>query len=151
MFPNQYLNYRIYLYDDHYTIILNGGNRGVELENIPLEVLNSSAINDVSEHIGCSLLVADAPPKEKPPFWVVFLLTKEEDGESNQSNADDRWTSACRRARRRQHHNVIDSPRLHQISTDFDRNLSIFLLYVVISCLSLNNSYAYIIHHTATL
>ena len=58
---NIFIN-RIYLYDDHYTLILNGGNRGVELENIPLEVINSSAFSDISEHIGCSLLVADAPP-----------------------------------------------------------------------------------------
>ena len=58
---NIFIN-RIYLYDDHYTLILNGGNRGVELENIPLEVLNSSAFNGVSEQIGCSPLVADAPP-----------------------------------------------------------------------------------------
>ena len=58
---NIFIN-RIYLYDDHYTLILNGENRGIELENIHIEVLNSSVFFDVSEHIGCSLLVADAPP-----------------------------------------------------------------------------------------
>ena len=61
---NIFIN-RIYLYDDHYTLILNGGNRGVELENIPIEVLDSSAFNGISEHIRCSPLVADAPPKRK--------------------------------------------------------------------------------------
>jgi len=61
---NIFIN-RIYLYDDHYTLILNGGNRGVELENIPLEVLDSSAFNGVSEQIRCSSLVADAPPKKE--------------------------------------------------------------------------------------
>ena len=59
---NIFIN-RIYLYDDHYTLILNGGNCGVELENIPLEVLDSSAFNSISEQIRCSPLVADAPPK----------------------------------------------------------------------------------------
>ena len=58
---NIFIN-RIYLYDDHYTLILNGGNRRVELENIPLEVLDSSAFNTISEQIRCSPLVADAPP-----------------------------------------------------------------------------------------
>ena len=59
---NIFIN-RIFLYDDHYTLILNGGICGVELENIPLEVLDSSAFNGVSEQIRCSPLVADAPPK----------------------------------------------------------------------------------------
>ena len=66
---NIFIN-RIYLYDDHYTLILNGGNRGVELENIPLEVLDSSAFNGISEQIRCSPLVADAPPKKQIPIWV---------------------------------------------------------------------------------
>lgn len=72
---NIFIN-RIYLYDDHYTLILNGGNRGVELENIPLEVLDSSAFNGVSEQIRCSSLVADAPPKRSTTQWVVFLFGK---------------------------------------------------------------------------
>lgn len=61
---NIFIN-RIYLYDDHYTLILNGGNRGVELENIPIEILDSSAFNGISEQIRCSPLVADAPTKKK--------------------------------------------------------------------------------------
>lgn len=72
---NIFIN-RIYLYDDHYTLILNGGNRGVELENIPLEVLDLSAFNGVSEQIRCSPLVADAPPDSpKPkPIWAWVSL-----------------------------------------------------------------------------
>ena len=59
---------RIYLYDDHYTLILNGGNRGVEFENIPLEVLSSSDFLEVSEQIECSPLVANAPPYKHDGF-----------------------------------------------------------------------------------
>ena len=44
----------MYLYDDHYTLILNGGNCGVELDNIPLEVLGSSAFNGISEQFRLS-------------------------------------------------------------------------------------------------
>ena len=74
---NIFIN-RIYLYDDHYTLILNGGNRGVELENIPLEVLDSSAFNSISEQIRCSPLVADAPPKRMTTLygWSFFLASR---------------------------------------------------------------------------
>ena len=74
---NIFIN-RIYLYDDHYTLILNGGNRGVELENIPLEVLDSSAFNSISEQIRCSPLVADAPPENKttPMGGFYFFSTR---------------------------------------------------------------------------
>ena len=75
---NIFIN-RIYLYDDHYTLILNGGNHGVELENIPLEVLDSSAFKGISEQIRCSSLVADAPPIRKTILMDGFsyCLTSE--------------------------------------------------------------------------
>jgi len=89
---NIFIN-RISLYDDHYTLILNGGNRRVELENIPLDVLNSSTFSDVSEHIRCSLLVADAPPNIKATRWVAFIFGSKV-GKSNDLNATVLQTAA---------------------------------------------------------
>ena len=45
--------------------------------------------------------IPPSPPIRKPPRRVVFLLVPMRD--LNLSNADVRWTSACRRSRRRQH------------------------------------------------
>lgn len=58
--------------NDHYTIILNGGNRGIKLENIPLEVLDSSTFNGKSVQIQFSPFVAVSPPKRKAAFWRLF-------------------------------------------------------------------------------
>lgn len=53
---------RIYLYDDHYTLILNGGNRSLELENIPIEVINSPGFPGETDTFDSSSLDTPAPP-----------------------------------------------------------------------------------------
>lgn len=47
----------IYLWDDKFTLILNGGDKPVTIEDIPLDEICAS-----NADFECSLLVADAPP-----------------------------------------------------------------------------------------
>lgn len=54
---------RIYLYDDHYTLILNGGNRALELENIPIGVINSPGFPGETNTFYSSSLDTPAPPE----------------------------------------------------------------------------------------
>lgn len=55
----------IYLWDDRFTLILNGGDKPVTIEDIPLEEIEAS-----NAEFECSLMVAPAPPHmkcENPP------------------------------------------------------------------------------------
>lgn len=60
----------IYLYDDRMTLILNGGDRPITIDNILLDEIEEHFEDAVSSHAGCSPLVAAAPPFQKipPPF-----------------------------------------------------------------------------------
>ena len=48
----------IYLWDDRFTLILNGGDKPVTIEDIPFEEIEAS-----NAEFECSLLVADVPPR----------------------------------------------------------------------------------------
>ena len=52
----------IYLYDDRMTLILNGGDRPITIDDILLDEIEEHFEHSVSSHAGCSLLVAVAPP-----------------------------------------------------------------------------------------
>jgi len=52
----------IYLYDDKMTLIMNGGDRPITIDDILLEEVEEHLERSVSQSIGCSPLVADAPP-----------------------------------------------------------------------------------------
>ena len=52
----------IYLYDDRMTLILNGGDRPITIDDILLDEIEEHFEVAVSSHAGCSLLVAVAPP-----------------------------------------------------------------------------------------
>lgn len=51
----------VYLWDDRFTLILNGGDRPIEIESNLLDEIEADSAAFVS-----SSLVADAPPKKKP-------------------------------------------------------------------------------------
>ncbi|MDE7042143.1 MAG: hypothetical protein K2P10_05050, partial [Oscillospiraceae bacterium] len=53
----------IYLYDDRMTLILNGGDRPITIDDILLDEIEKHFESVVSSHAGCSPLVAVAPPK----------------------------------------------------------------------------------------
>ena len=55
----------IYLYDDRMTLILNGGDRPITIDDILLDEIEEYFEGAVSSHAGCSPLVAAAPPKSK--------------------------------------------------------------------------------------
>ena len=57
----------IYLYDDKMTLIMNGGDRPITIDDILLEEVEEHLERSVSQSIGCSPLVADAPPTRKNP------------------------------------------------------------------------------------
>ncbi len=60
----------VYLYDDRMTLILNGGDRPITIDDILLDEIEKHFEDAVSSHAGCSPLVAVAPPAQKfpPPF-----------------------------------------------------------------------------------
>ena len=52
----------IYLYDDRMTLILNGGDRPITIDDILLDEIEEHFEEAVSSHVECSPLVAAAPP-----------------------------------------------------------------------------------------
>jgi len=64
----------VYLYDGHYTLILNGDNRGVELENIPLEVLDRLYLSVYQNKLGVHLSLQTLLPKKNTPARGVFFF-----------------------------------------------------------------------------
>lgn len=52
----------IYLYDDRMTLILNGGDRPITIDDILLDEIEEHFEDAASSRAGCSPLVADAPP-----------------------------------------------------------------------------------------
>ena len=55
----------IYLYDDRMTLILNGGDRPITIDEILLDEIEGHFESAVSNYAGCSPLVAPAPPKRE--------------------------------------------------------------------------------------
>ena len=56
----------IYLYDDRMTLILNGCNKPITIDDILLDEVDEHFEETVSNHSTCSSLVASAPPSKKP-------------------------------------------------------------------------------------
>ena len=53
----------VYLYDDRMTLIFNGGEQPITLDDVLLDEIEDHLESAVSYHEKCSSLVADAPPK----------------------------------------------------------------------------------------
>ena len=58
----------IYLYDDRMTLILNGGDKPITIDDILLDEIEEHFETAVSSYAGCSPLVADAPPTQTQKF-----------------------------------------------------------------------------------
>lgn len=53
----------IYLYDDHFTLIINASKKPLSIDNIPLDDIEEAFGGENTETEGCSSLMTPAPPK----------------------------------------------------------------------------------------
>ena len=62
----------LYLWDDRMTLILNGGDRAITIDDILLDEIEEHFEDAISSHAACSPLVADAPPnyRVKKDIWL---------------------------------------------------------------------------------
>ena len=52
----------IYLYDDHFTLIINASKKPLNIDNIPLDDIEEAFEGENTETEGCSSLMTPAPP-----------------------------------------------------------------------------------------
>ena len=64
----------IYLYDDHFTLIINASKKPLSIDNIPLDDIETAFEGETGASEGCSSLNAPAPPYQKPAEMLVFPL-----------------------------------------------------------------------------
>lgn len=62
----------IYLYDDHFTLIVNASKKPLSIENIPLDDIEEAFEGENSDMEGCSSLMTPAPPITKRRTCGVF-------------------------------------------------------------------------------
>ena len=55
----------VYLFDETFTLILNGSDKPIVIDDILLDEIEEGLDDDLANHNLCSSLVADAPPKRK--------------------------------------------------------------------------------------
>ena len=70
----------VYLYDDHFTLIINASKKPLSIDNIPLDDIETVFEGETGASEGYSSLSTPAPPKEKIPqtqrlrdFFLVFM------------------------------------------------------------------------------
>ena len=56
--------YSIYLYDDHFTMIINASKKSLTIDNIPLDEIETALEGTANDTAGCSSMTAPAPPKD---------------------------------------------------------------------------------------
>lgn len=64
----------IYLYDDHFTLIINASKKPLSFENIPIDDIESALDSNNEAENRCSTMNASAPPKQKDTFVVSFFV-----------------------------------------------------------------------------
>ncbi len=52
----------VYLYDDRFTLVLNGSDKPVTIDDALLDEIEDGLNGELTDYNACSLLVADAPP-----------------------------------------------------------------------------------------
>lgn len=65
------LVHSVYLYDDHFTLIINASKKHMSVDNIPLEEIEEAFNSDKTCTEQCSTMTSPAPPK-KTPSGVFF-------------------------------------------------------------------------------
>lgn len=64
----------IYLYDDHFTLIINASKKPLSIDNVPLDDIETAFEGETGASEGCSSLNAPAPPNFRNPprdRWVM--------------------------------------------------------------------------------
>ena len=73
----------IYLYDDHFTLIINASKKPLSIDNIPLDDIETALEGETGALEGCSSLNTPPPPsrgykkdiaRENPDFIGVFTV-----------------------------------------------------------------------------
>jgi hypothetical protein len=64
----------VYLYDDHFTIIINASKKPLSIENIPLDEIEEAFEGENEGKEGCSSMTTPAPPKKARRGMQVPLL-----------------------------------------------------------------------------
>jgi len=62
----------IYLYDDHFTLIINASKKPLSIDNIPLDDIETAFEGETGASEGCSSLSTPAPPITKRRICGVF-------------------------------------------------------------------------------
>ena len=64
----------VYLFDETFTLILNGSDKPIVIDDILLDEIEEGLDDDLTNHNLCSPLVADAPPYGMPTVnWTVLF------------------------------------------------------------------------------
>lgn len=66
----------IYLYDDHFTLIINASKKPLSIDNIPLDDIETAFEGETGASEGCSSLSTPAPPNKKdtPTGCLSYLV-----------------------------------------------------------------------------
>lgn len=64
----------IYLYDDHFTMIINASKKPLTIDNIPLEDIESALEGETDYSEGCSSMTTPAPPSKSHPQGWLFVF-----------------------------------------------------------------------------
>lgn len=75
----------VYLFDETFTLILNGSDKPIVIDDILLDEIEEGLDDDLANHNLCSSLVADAPPKRKTRLssCLSFCVQSADVGTSN--------------------------------------------------------------------
>ena len=65
----------IYLYDDHFTLIINASKKPLSIDNIPLKEIEEAFEGENTETDECSSLTSSVPPKKHDGFDTDGIAT----------------------------------------------------------------------------
>ena len=65
----------IYLYDDHFTLIINASKKPLSIDNIPLDDIETAFEGEIGALEGCSSLSTPAPPLVHRSFMLRWTFS----------------------------------------------------------------------------
>ena len=61
----------VYLYDDHFTLIINASKKPLSIDNIPFDEIEEAFEGENEGKEGCSSMTTPAPPEQANPNCFV--------------------------------------------------------------------------------